>query len=206
MLMKILARVFDEDEFFSPFGVRSVSKRHAARQDLGHIPGIGNAIIQYVPAESDSASFGGNSNWRGPVWMPTNYLLVQAIEKMHRYLGDAFTFPAPCLNGYEINLNYAATMLAERLVDIFRRDESDVIPNFPADSPHQTEPYWRNLLLFHEYFHGETGQGLGAAHQTGWTGLVANLVMRRYRTEIPEYWRKPVTDTETVPEQEQIRS
>lgn len=206
MLMKILARVFDEDEFFSPFGVRSVSKRHAARQDLGHIPGIGNAVIQYVPAESDSASFGGNSNWRGPVWMPTNYLLVQAIEKMHRYLGDAFTFPAPCLNDYEINLNYAATMLAERLVDIFRRDESDVIPNFPVDSPHQTDPYWRNLLLFHEYFHGETGQGLGAAHQTGWTGLVANLVMRRYRTEIPEYWRKPVTDTETVPAQEQIRS
>ena len=96
-------------------------------------------------------------------------------------------------------------MLAERLVDIFRRDESDVIPNFPVDSPHQTDPYWRNLLLFNEYFHGETGQGLGAAHQTGWTGLVANLVMRRYRTEIPAYWRKPITDTETVPEQEQIR-
>ncbi|HEV7930041.1 MAG TPA: glucosidase, partial [Nitrosospira sp.] len=191
MLVKILARVFDENEFFSPFGVRSVSKRHATRQDLGHIPGIGNAIIQYLPGESDSALFGGNSNWRGPVWMPTNYLLVQAIEKMHRYLGDAFTFPAPCLNGYEINLKYASTMLAERLADIFRRDESDVIPNFPVDSPHQTDTHWRNLLLFHEYFHGETGQGLGAAHQTGWTGLVANLVMRRYRTEVPEYWRTP---------------
>ena len=189
MLVRILARVFDEDEFFSPFGVRSVSKRHAEGQDLGHIPGIGNAIIHYVPGESDSPLFGGNSNWRGPVWMPTNYLLVQAIEKMYRYLGDAFTFPAPCLNGYEINLKYAANMLAERLVDIFRRDESDVIPNFPLNSPHQTDPHWRDLLLFHEYFHGETGQGLGAAHQTGWTGLVANLVMRRYRTEIPEYWR-----------------
>jgi hypothetical protein len=195
MLVKILARVFDEEEFFSPFGVRSVSKRHGTRQDLGHIPGIGNAIIQYMPGESDSPLFGGNSNWRGPVWMPTNYLLVQAIEKMHRYLGDAFTFPAPCLNGYEINLKYAATMLAERLADIFRRDESDVIPNFAVDSPHQTDPHWRNLLLFHEYFHGETGEGLGAAHQTGWTGLVANLVMRRYRTEIPEYWRKPVVNT-----------
>ncbi|WON72971.1 MGH1-like glycoside hydrolase domain-containing protein [Nitrosospira sp. Is2] len=195
MLVKILARVFDEDEFLSQFGVRSVSKRHATGQDLGHIPGIGNAIIQYVPGESDSALFGGNSNWRGPVWMPTNYLLVQAIEKMHRYLGDAFTFPAPCLNGYEINLKYASTMLAERLADIFRRDETDVIPNFPIDSPHQTDPHWGNLLLFHEYFHGETGQGLGSAHQTGWTGLVANLVMRRYRTEIPEYWRNPEGNT-----------
>ena len=195
MLVRILARVFDEDEFFSPFGMRSVSKRHAQGQDLGHIPGIGNAIIHYVPGESDSPLFGGNSNWRGPVWMPTNYLLVQAIEKMYRYLGDAFTFPAPCLNGYEINLKYAANMLAERLVDIFRRDESDVIPNFPLNSPHQTDPHWCDLLLFHEYFHGETGQGLGAAHQTGWTGLVANLVMRRYRTEIPEYWRQQAMDT-----------
>ena len=190
MLVKILARIFDENEFLSPFGVRSVSKRHATPQDLGHIPGVGNAIIQYVPGESDSALFGGNSNWRGPVWMPTNYLLVQAIEKMYRYLGDAFTFPAPCLNGYEINLKYAGNMIAERLADIFRRDESDIIPSFPVDSPHQTDPHWRNLLLFHEYFHGETGHGLGASHQTGWTGLVANLVMRRYRTEIPEYWQK----------------
>jgi hypothetical protein len=195
MLVRILARVFNEDEFFSPFGVRSVSKRHAEGQDLGHIPGVGNAIIHYVPGESDSPLFGGNSNWRGPVWMPTNYLLVQAVEKMYRYLGDAFTFPAPCLNGYEINLKYAANMLAERLVDIFRRDESDVIPNFPLNSPHQTDPHWHDLLLFHEYFHGETGQGLGAAHQTGWTGLVANLVMRRYRTEIPEYWRRLAVDT-----------
>jgi hypothetical protein len=122
--------------------------------------------------------------------MPTNYLLVQAIEKMHRYLGDAFTFPAPCLNGYEINLKYAANLLAERLADIFRRDEYDLIPAFPPESPHQADPHWRDLLLFHEYFHGETGQGLGAAHQTGWSGLVANLVMRRYHTDIPEYWKK----------------
>ncbi|SEK41759.1 MGH1-like glycoside hydrolase domain-containing protein [Nitrosovibrio tenuis] len=190
MLVKMLPRLFNENEFLSPHGVRSVSKRHATQQDLGHIPGIGKAAIDYVPGESNSALFGGNSNWRGPVWMPTNYLLVQAIEKMHRYLGDAFTFPAPCLNGYEINLKYAATLLAERLADIFRRDEYDLIPAFPPDSPHQSDPNWRDLLLFHEYFHGETGQGLGAAHQTGWSGLVANLVMRRYHTDIPEYWKR----------------
>jgi hypothetical protein len=195
MLVKILPRIFDEGEFFSPHGVRSVSKRHATHRDLGHIPGIGSAIIHYVPGESSSGLFGGNSNWRGPVWMQTNYLLVQAIEKLHRYLGDAFTFPVPCLNGYEINLKYAATMLAERLADIFRRDESDLIAAFPIGSPHQTDPHWRDLLLFHEYFHGETGQGLGASHQTGWSGLVANLVMRRYHQDIPEFWRQqqPIT-------------
>ncbi|MEO6825032.1 MAG: glucosidase [Nitrosospira sp.] len=193
MLVKILPRIFDEGEFLSPHGVRSVSKRHATQRDLGHIPGIGNALIHYVPGESNSGLFGGNSNWRGPVWMQTNYLLIQAIERLHRYLGDAFTFPAPCLNGYEINLKYAATMLAERLADIFRRDESDLVPAFPQDSPHQTDPHWRDLLLFHEYFHGETGQGLGAAHQTGWSGLVANLVMRRYHQDIPEYWKQQAT-------------
>ncbi len=190
MLIKMLPRIFNEAEFLSPFGVRSVSRWHATERNLGYIPGIGNAVIHYVPGEAESGLFGGNSNWRGPVWMPTNYLLVQAIEKMHRYLGDAFTFPAPCLNGYEISLKYAANLLAERLVDIFRRDESGLIPAFPGDSPHQTDPHWRDLLLFHEYFHGETGQGLGAAHQTGWSGLVANLIMRRYRADIPEYWRQ----------------
>jgi hypothetical protein len=195
MFVKMLPRIFDEEEFFSPYGVRSVSKRHAAERNLGHIPGIGKAVIRYVPGESESGLFGGNSNWRGPVWMPTNYLLVQAIEKMHRYLGDAFTFPAPCLNGYEINLRYAANMLADRLADIFREDESGLIPAFPENSPHQADPHWRDLLLFHEFFHGETGQGLGAAHQTGWTGLVANLVIRRYRADIPEFWRQQVKIT-----------
>jgi hypothetical protein len=190
MLVKILPRLFSEEEFFSLHGVRGVSKHHATRQDLGHIPGIGSAIIEYLPGESNSPLFGGNSNWRGPVWMPTNYLLIQAIEKFHRFLGSAFTFPAPCLDGREIDLKQAATLLAERLVDIFRRDESGLIPAFPADSPHQTDPHWRDLLLFHEYFHGETGQGLGASHQTGWSGLVANLVMRRYHQDIPEFWRR----------------
>lgn len=190
MLVKMLPRIFNEEEFFSPYGVRSVSKRHATERSVEHIPGMGKAVIRYVPGESDTGLFGGNSNWRGPVWMPTNYLLIQAIEKMHRYLGDAFTFPAPCLNGYEINLKYAANMLADRLADIFRRDESDLIPAFPIDSPHQNDPYWRDLLLFHEYFHGETGQGLGASHQTGWSGLVANLVIRRYQSDIPEFWRQ----------------
>jgi hypothetical protein len=193
MLGKILPWLFNEDEFLSPHGVRSVSRRHAAHEKRGHIPSIGDAVLHYQPGESESEFFGGNSNWRGPVWMPVNYLLIQSIEKLHRYLGDTFTFPAPCLNGYEINLKYAATLLSERLADIFRRDESDLIPAFSSDSPHQTDPYWSHLLLFHEYFHAETGLGLGASHQTGWSGLVANLVMRRYRQDVPDYWKRQRT-------------
>jgi len=190
MLGRILTRVLDERQFLSRYGCRSVSRLHAERSDLGHVPGVGRAMIEYVPGESNSGLFGGNSNWRGPIWMPTNFLLVQAIEKYHRYLGDGFTVEVPCAGGARMNLREIATLIAERLVDIFRRDpKTGVIPAFPADSPFQRDPHWQDLRLFNEYFHGDTGLGLGAAHQTGWTGLVANLVFRRYRADIPEFWR-----------------
>ncbi|MDP1904789.1 MAG: glucosidase [Pseudomonadota bacterium] len=188
-LARILTRVLDEDQFLSRHGVRGVSKLHATRQDLGELPGIGHAYMEYQPGESASGLFGGNSNWRGPIWLPTNYLLIQAIEKYHRYLGASFTVAAPCLNGQAISLKEVANLLAERLVDIFRRSEDGLIPAYPPDSPLQHDPHWRDLHLFHEYFHGETGQGLGAAHQTGWTALIANLIFRRYRQDIPEYWK-----------------
>jgi hypothetical protein len=189
MLERILQRLLDENEFLSDYGVRGVSKLHATRQDLGQIPGIGEAVIEYVPGESNCGLFGGNSNWRGPIWMPTNFLLVQALEKYHRFLGDGYRVPVPCLGGRELSLKDIATLIAERLVDIYRRDETGRIRAHPPGSPFQSDPYWKNLYLFYEYFHGDTGQGLGASHQTGWTGLIANLVMRRYRTEIPKYWR-----------------
>jgi hypothetical protein len=189
-LKAVLGRVLNEREFLSSYGVRSVSRIHAERRDLGVLPGVGQALIEYVPGESNSGLFGGNSNWRGPVWMPTNYALVQAIEKFHRYYGDGFTVAVPCLENKQLNLQEIATLIAERLVDIYRRDEQGRIPAFPADSPFQHDPYFRDLLLFYEYFHGDTGQGLGAAHQTGWTGLLANLVMRRNREDIPAFWRR----------------
>ena len=185
----ILRRVLSEGEFMSRHGVRSVSRIHAERSDLGVLPGIGHAMIEYVPGESNSGLFGGNSNWRGPVWMPTNYQLVQAIEKYHRYYGDAFTVSVPCLGDARLNLKQIATLISERLVDMFRRDDSGRIPALPEDSPFHHDPHWQDLLLFHEYFHGETGLGLGAMHQSGWTGLVANLVQRKYRNDIPAYWR-----------------
>ena len=186
----VLRRVLSEAEFMSPHGVRSVSRIHAERSDLGVLPGIGRALIDYVPGESTSSLFGGNSNWRGPVWMPTNYALVQAIEKYHRYYGDNFTVAVPCLGGERLNLKQIATLISERLVDMFRRDETGRIPALPERSPFQTDPLWRDLLLFPEYFHGDTGLGLGAMHQNGWTGLVANLVQRKYRSDIPAFWRE----------------
>ena len=145
-----------------------------------------------MPGESNSGLFGGNSNWRGPIWMPTNYTLVQAIEKFHRFLGDDFKVPVPCLGDRELTLNDIAKLISDRLVNIFRRGEDGSIPALPAASPFQRDPAWKDLLLFNEYFHGENGLGLGAMHQTGWTGLVANLVQRRYRSDIPAYWKQRV--------------
>ena len=191
-LKRILQHLLHEGEFLSSYGVRSVSRIHAERKDLGHVHGIGRALIEYVPGESNSGLFGGNSNWRGPIWMPTNYTLVQAIEKFHRFLGDDFKVPVPCLGDRELTLNDIAKLISDRLVNIFRRGEDGRIPALPAASPFQRDPAWKDLLLFNEYFHGENGLGLGAMHQTGWTGLVANLVQRRYRSDIPAYWKQQV--------------
>ena len=190
MLPHIVRHILNEHEFLSPFGIRSVSKIHAERRDLGTLHGIGRALIEYVPGESNSGLFGGNSNWRGPVWMPTNYTLLQALEKFHRYLGDNYKVAVPCLDNQELTLAEISHLVSERLVNLWRRDENDLRPVFPADSPFQHDPHWRDLLLYHEYFHGDNGLGLGASHQTGWTGLVANLVQRRYRNSIPEFWQR----------------
>jgi hypothetical protein len=122
--------------------------------------------------------------------MPTNYYLIQALEKYHRYLGDNFRVPVPCCEGQELTLEEISHLLAERLANIFRRSPQGDRPLFPSHSPFQRDPHWQDLLLFFEYFHGETGEGLGAAHQTGWTGLIANLIMRHYRKDIPLFWRK----------------
>ncbi|MGH8770876.1 MAG: MGH1-like glycoside hydrolase domain-containing protein, partial [Burkholderiales bacterium] len=205
-LKAVLNRVLNEREFLSSYGVRAVSRIHAERRDLGALPGIGQALIEYLPGESNSGLFGGNSNWRGPIWMPTNYTLVQAIEKFHRYYGDGFKVRAPCLNNQELTLREISQLISDRLVNIFRRGDNGLIPAFPADSPFQTDPGWRGLLLFNEYFHGETGLGLGAMHQTGWTGLVANLVERAYRTDIPMYWKKQAAARKAGSEKEAVEA
>lgn len=176
---EIMERVLNADQFISPHGVRSLSKVHRTTMGLGDLPVLGSVMIAYEPGESQSGLFGGNSNWRGPIWFPLNYLLVRALDKAHEYLTDTFAVNAPGLGG-RMTLKQAADVIAERLIGIFRRDERGLRPAFPEESPFQKDPHWRDLLLFYEYFHGDTGQGLGAAHQTGWTALVANLLKRHY--------------------------
>lgn len=178
MLPGILRHLLNEQEFLSAYGIRSLSKAHARQRDLGLMPGIGQALIDYVPGESNSFLFGGNSNWRGPVWFPTNYSLIEALEKFHRYLGDNFRVPVPGLAAHDLTLAEINDCLSERLIKLFRRNTDGIIPAYPADSPLQHDPHWQDQLLFHEYFHAETGQGLGAAHQTGWTALVSMLLLR----------------------------
>jgi hypothetical protein len=190
MLPPILARLLDEDQFLSRFGVRSVSRVHAEYRNVGPLPGLGDALIEYIPGESNSPLFGGNSNWRGPVWMPTNFALVQALEKFHRFLGDEYKVAVPCAGGAEMTLAEIATLIAERLVDLYRRGPDGRIPAMARTAAFEDDEYAKDLLLFYEYFHGETGEGLGASHQTGWTGLIANLVFRRYREDIPTFWRR----------------
>ncbi|HKL77359.1 MAG TPA: glucosidase [Gammaproteobacteria bacterium] len=177
MLPPMLHRILAEDEFLSPHGVRSVSRVHAAHTDLGEVPGLGRTTIEYVPGESTSGLFGGNSNWRGPVWLPTNFALIRALEKFHRFLGDGFRTPAPCLSGAELTLAEAADLVGDRLLTLYRPGPDGVPPAHAADGA-LTGPAGESLLQFYEYFHAEDGRGLGAAHQTGWTGLLANLVLR----------------------------
>ncbi len=188
MIQPILSRLLDEQQFLSAFGVRSVSKIHEHHRDLGMLPGVGEAMIEYVPGESNSSLFGGNSNWRGPIWLPVNYMLIQSIEKFYRFLGDEFTFAVPCLDNRRLTLNGIATLIADRVANIYRRGDGGIAPAMQSQPPFRDDPHWRNLLLFYEYFHADTGQGLGASHQTGWTGLIANLVLRHYRKDIPAFW------------------
>ncbi|MGW8160693.1 MAG: MGH1-like glycoside hydrolase domain-containing protein [Desulfobulbales bacterium] len=180
MIPRILQRLLNENEFLAGHGIRSVSKIHATQPQLGLLPGLGETLIGYEPGESTSYLFGGNSNWRGPVWIPISYSILQALTKFHRYLGPNFTVKVPVLAGHALNLRQVANLISERMINLLRRDNNDLVPALPEESPFQDDPHWRDLRLFHEYYHGETGLGLGASHQTGWTGLIANLIKRHY--------------------------
>ena len=177
-LRRILARVFDETEFLSPHGLRALSRYHLEHPVDIDVEGyVGR--VDYEPAESRSGLFGGNSNWRGPVWMPLNYLLVRSLRRFHSYVGDSFTIELPTGSGRQATLREAADELARRLVGIFTPDAAGQRAVWGAQERPRTDPRWHGLVPFHEYFHGDTGAGLGASHQTGWTGLVANLILER---------------------------
>ena len=179
-LRRCLERLVDEDEFLSTFGIRSLSKVHEKKPFQFSHGGEYNEV-SYVPGESDSWMFGGNSNWRGPVWFPVNYLIVEALERYHHFYGDSFKIEAPAGSGHELSLNQVADLISERLIAIFQKDANGYRPCFGGSlaKRYDDDPSWQNLVLFHEYFHAETGEGLGASHQTGWTSLVVRLVRER---------------------------
>ena len=174
-LRRILARMLDEREFLSPCGIRAVSRFHADNPYTLEVKGSIYRVA-YEPAESSTALFGGNSNWRGPIWFPVNYLIIESLQKFHYYLGDAFKVEFPTGSGQMLTLWEVAGELSHRLTSIFVRGADGRRPVFGGIEKFQNDPYWRDLVLFHEYFHGDNGAGIGASHQTGWTGLVAKLI------------------------------
>ena len=176
-LERILAYMLDEAEFLSPFGIRSLSKVHDEHPFVFHAAGEDH-IVKYTPGESDSWLFGGNSNWRGPIWFPMNYLIIESLEKYHRFYGDSFRVECPTGSGNLMNLKQVADEIARRLLLLFQPDENGVRPCHGTETAFAREDAWKNLVLFHEYFHAETGKGLGASHQTGWTALAATLLQR----------------------------
>ena len=173
----ILGRLLDEDEFFGPYGIRALSRHHLQNPYRFHANGA-EYRVDYEPAESSSGLFGGNSNWRGPVWMPVNYLLIESLQKFHYYFGDDFTVECPTGSGNQMTLWEVAAEISHRLNRIFLKDGNGKRPLYGNLEKFQTDPHWQNYILFYEYFHGDTGAGVGASHQTGWTGLVAKLIQQ----------------------------
>ncbi|HEV2765801.1 MAG TPA: hypothetical protein VGV38_22640, partial [Pyrinomonadaceae bacterium] len=176
-LRRVLSVMLDENEFLSPHGVRSVSRYHREHPYVLHVNGTEHRV-DYEPGESSTGLFGGNSNWRGPVWFPVNYLLIESLQKFHHYLGGDFRVECPAGSGVMLNLWEVAAELSRRLSHIFLCDGAGRRPVYGDAEKFQRDPHWRDLLLFYEYFHGDTGAGVGASHQTGWTGLVAKLLQQ----------------------------
>jgi hypothetical protein len=174
-LRRILAKMLDENEFLGPYGIRSLSKFHEQHPYVLNVQGQEHRV-GYLPAESDTGMFGGNSNWRGPVWMPVNALIIRALLNFHQYYGDDFRVECPTRSGRHMNLFEVAKEISDRLTRTFLRDERGRRPVYGGTEKFQSDPHWRDHILFYEYFHGDNGAGLGASHQTGWTGLVAKLI------------------------------
>jgi hypothetical protein len=167
--------MLDENEFFGPYGIRSISKFHEQHPYVLQVYGK-EYRVDYLPAESNTGMFGGNSNWRGPVWMPINALIIRALQQYYLYYGDEFKIECPTGSGNMMNLFEVSKEIGHRLTTIFTRDEQGRRPVFGGSKRFQTDPHWRDYILFYEYFHGDNGAGLGASHQTGWTGVIAKII------------------------------
>ena len=175
-LRRILAIMLDEDEFLGPHGIRAISRRHLEQPVVFDWAGQ-EYRVGYLPAESDTGMFGGNSNWRGPVWFPMNLVILRGLAQLHRYYGDRLKVECPTGSGREMNLMEVAAEIGSRLTSTFTEDETGRRPVFGWIEKFQTDPHWHDLIPFHEYFHGDNGAGIGASHQTGWTGTVALLFL-----------------------------
>jgi hypothetical protein len=176
-LERVLGYMLDETEFLSPYGIRALSRYHKDAPYVLHVNGTDHRV-DYEPAESTSGLFGGNSNWRGPIWFPVNYLLIEALQKFHHYYGDNLRVECPTGSGIMMNLWEVSQEISRRLSHIFLQDDNGRRPVFGDLEKFQTDEHFRDYVLFHEYYHGDNGSGLGASHQTGWTGLVAKLLQQ----------------------------
>jgi hypothetical protein len=174
-LRRVLAHMLDEEEFLGPHGIRSISRYHLEHPYVVQVGGT-EYRVDYLPAESNSGMFGGNSNWRGPVWFPMNFLLVRGLIQLHTYYGEQFTVECPTGSGQQMTLWQISQEISARLARIFLRDAQGRCPVYGSTDKFQRDPYWRDYILFYEYFHGDNGAGLGASHQTGWTGLIARIL------------------------------
>jgi hypothetical protein len=181
-LLRLLTYVLDEREFLSPHGIRSLSQAHAAHPYV--LAGHADWTVRYDPGDSSTGIFGGNSNWRGPVWFPPNYLLIEALERYHHFYGDSLKVECPTGSGKFLTLNEVAHLLSSRLLGLFLPDASGRRPAHGNEPRYATDPAFKDLILFYEFFHGDTGRGLGASHQTGWTALVIEALR-----DVAE-WRK----------------
>jgi hypothetical protein len=196
-MKQLLRRMLDETEFLSDYGIRSLSKAHLDQPYVFRTNSHANSV-SYQPAESNSSLFGGNSNWRGPIWFPVNYLLIEALQKFHHYYGDDFKVECPTGSGKYLTICEVANELCRRLTRIFVRDADGRRAVFGGNQKLQTDPHFRDYVLFHEYFHGDNGRGVGASHQTGWTGLIAKLLQPR-KEEKPAERCHRITDREQSP-------
>jgi hypothetical protein len=174
-LRRILGYMLDENEFLGPHGIRSVSRYHLQHPYSVQIQGQEYGV-QYLPAESNTGMFGGNSNWRGPVWMPVNQLIIRALFNLYQFYGNDFKVECPTGSGKYMTLLEVAEEISRRLTGIFLRDSNGRRPVYGGSTKFQTDPYWKDYILFYEYFHGDNGAGLGASHQTGWTGTIARTL------------------------------
>jgi hypothetical protein len=176
-MKRILKRMLDESEFLSPYGIRAMSKQHTNPYTF-HVNGS-EFSVKYTPGEGDTSLFGGNSNWRGPIWFPVNYLLIESLQRFHHYYGEDFKVEHPTGSGKMLTLKEIAHDLSERMINIFKKDNNGRRPVNGDCEKLQNDPNFSDYIYFYEYFHGDNGRGVGATHQTGWTGLVAKLIQPR---------------------------